>query len=74
MALEFYDMAERCFVMLYIMSDGKTDAKIEKEEFYRQCNFNKLFEMTRDQFKQFKSDRMISGLVERKGDLWQKPN
>lgn len=72
MGLKYYQMAERCITVLYLMSGGDEHAELEKEEFYRQCNELKVFDMSDEQFKRFKQERVNVGQMAQQGDIWRK--
>jgi hypothetical protein len=70
MSLKYYDMAERCITILFLMSGGDQHMPIEKEEFFRQCNEHKLFEMTDKEFKRFKEERVNPVEIAKRGNIW----
>lgn len=72
MGLPFYDMSERCISILFLMAEGDEHAPLEKEEFFRQCNETKVFEMTREQFVRFKHERVNPVQIARRGAIWPK--
>lgn len=70
--LTYYQMCARCVTMLYIMSGGNEHSKISKDEFFRQCNEQKIFEMDERQFEKFKNEHIDIGAMARQGDVWPK--
>jgi hypothetical protein len=72
MALKYYNMAERCITVLFILSGGDEQALIDKEEFFRQCNAFKVFEMTDKEFTQFKFEKLNPVEMVKRGDIWPK--
>lgn len=75
MGLEFYSMSARCIAVLYMMCKGDPHCKIDKDEFFRQCNQSKVFDMTEEQFKRFKLENIdVAGMSDDKGniDIWPK--
>jgi hypothetical protein len=72
-ALKYYQMAERCICILYLMSKGDEFLKLEPEEFFRLCREFKIFELDEEQFKRFKHEKLDPVGIVRKG-LWPNKN
>ena len=61
--MNYREMAERCISMLYVMCDGDEKADLNKDEFFRQCNQHRLFELPEQKFKQWKADHVLPIIV-----------
>lgn len=72
MALTYYQMAERCIAVLFLMAGEDENAPLEKEEFFRRCNELKVFEMDDKKFHQFKYDHLNVAKIAKQGDVWPK--
>ena len=72
MGLPYYEMAGRCIAVLYLMSGGDEKAPLEKEEFFRQCNHLKVFEMSNKEFQRFKMEHIDVQSMVKKDSIWPK--
>lgn len=70
MGLPYYQMSERAIAVLFLMADGDEHALLDKEEFFRQCNALKIFEMTKEQFQRFKHEKINPVGIAKRGSIW----